>query len=338
MEYQTLGRSPLRVSRLGLGSAGFAALDGRDVGGVPRLLDAFLDAGGTLVDTADSYSAGRCEQLLGLHLAQRRDRLIVSSKVGWPSPENPGGLSRRSIQRAVEGSLRRLRTDHIDLYQLHLYDDSTPLEQTLEALGDCVQAGKAKVVGASAFHAWQLATANGLARLHGWPRLESVQLAYNLAQRDVELDHLGYCLADEVAMIVYSPLHGGVLSGSSQGGRLDDPALRHIYLGRNSRRRLSIGAAVTALARRLGLPPAQVSLAWLLRRPAVASVLIGPDNVAELHTDLAALSTALPDAETSALDEISAPDLPYPNDFYQRKSRMWTYFSAQNRAPHCVDP
>lgn len=333
MEYRTLGRTSTRISRLGLGTAGFASLEATDPRELDAMVGSYLDAGGTVFDTASSYDAGLCEETLGRVLrGGRRDRALVLDKVGWPFGGRPGGLGRSAVLGSLDESLQRLGTDHIDVYQLHFFDDRTPLAETLEALDECVRSGKVRHVGASAFFAWQLALANGLTFADARARLESVQLAYNLVQRDAEREHLPYCVADDVTVVVYSPLHGGVLSDDWAAGRavrLTDPLLSEIYLAAGAERARTVGEAVHRVAQRHGRAAAEVSLGWLFAQPAVGCVLVGPTTRAELELDLRALQQPFPATDLAELGAESAVDLGYPASFYHRKERMWARMAAQ---------
>lgn len=331
MEVRRLGRSALSLSRIGLGTAGFAAIEARD----PRRLDAlvgeYLTAGGFVFDTADSYDAGACEETLGRQLKGRRDRAVVMSKVGWPVGGGAGGLGGAHVRRSIDESLRRLGTDHLDVYQLHFYDDGVPIEETLEALQAAVTAGKVLHVGASSFFAWQLARTNAVAEAAELPRIQSVQLAYNLLQRDAEREHLGYCATEGVSVVVYSPLHGGVLADgwtSGSAGRLADPLLREVYLGEGVSRTRDVTDAITQTASALGRPISEVGLAWLFAQDDVSCVLVGPSTVAELASDLRALGQPLPPEALAQLTSRTAPAAGYPASFYDRKHRMWARLSS----------
>lgn len=334
MPTATLGRTESSVSRLGLGTAGFVEprLQG-DSRAIARLVGAFLDSGGTVFDTADSYGAGAAETALGKALGNRRGEAFVCTKVGWPTGPGPedAGLSPAHIRRAVDASLRRLATDHIDLYQLHLFDDDTPIEATMGALDECVRAGKVRYVGASAFHAWQLADANRLARERGLPRLDSVQLTYNLVRRDIEDSYLSYCAKDEVSIVVYSPLQGGLLSGAVSGdmqlpasSRLRDPYLRQMYRA-DDPRSLRIAARLQQVGESLGASPGATAIAWLLAQAAVTCVLLGPETDAELADCLGGLDVTLDPSAAETLDEVSRLPPRYPADFYARKPQTMAF-------------
>jgi aryl-alcohol dehydrogenase-like predicted oxidoreductase len=321
-----LGASGIEVSRLGFGTIGLGTPHVReDRTEVERMIARYLDCGGNFFDTADSYNAGWSEAVLGGVLRGRRDRVVIASKVGMPvgHGDTDFGLSPAHIARSIDGTLRRLRTDYVDLYQVHFFDDRAPLEQTLTALAALVDAGKVRAIGASSFHGWQLVRAIETSRRLGIPRFQTVQLKYNLVRRDIEHELLALCTELDVAVLTFSPLHGGVLAGALSSGaepptrsRLRSPHMRRIYLGDRPDRVLAIADGVRRIAESLSAPVCAVALAWLLHRPGVASVLIGPESNDELRDDLRALQLRLEDSALRSLDELSAPPPMYPDDFY----------------------
>jgi aryl-alcohol dehydrogenase-like predicted oxidoreductase len=280
MEYRTLGRSDLRVSSIGLGCVTF----GREIDepAAFAVLDRALERGITLFDTAEAYSSGRSEEILGRWIASRgaRDQIVLATKVAPP-------LDPARVIASAEASLRRLRVETIDLFQLHSWDSKTPLEETLETLEALVRQGKARYAGCSNFAAWQACKALWRQDAHGWARLESVQPVYNLALRDIERELLPLCADQELGVITYSPLGAGFLTGKyRQGGpvpggaRFDIvPGHQDIYFNDASfqaMERLRVKAA------ELSLPMAQVALAWVLGRAGVTSVLVGARSPAQV--------------------------------------------------------
>src|SRR5262245_4338005 len=280
MEYRRLGRSNLLVSAIGLGGATFGReIDEPTAFGV---LDRALERGITLFDTAEAYSAGQSEEILGRWIASRgaRDRIVLATKVA-------PALSRERVIASAEASLRRLRSEAIDLFQLHSWDAKTPLEETLEALDTLIRQGKARYVGCSNFAAWQVCKALWRQDARGWARLEAVQPVYNLAMRDLERELLPLCADQQLGVITYSPLGAGFLTGKYREGgpvpggtRFDIvPGHQDIYFNDASFQAME---RVRATAAQPGLPMAQVALAWVVGRPGVTSTLIGARDPAQV--------------------------------------------------------
>ncbi|MDI3298772.1 MAG: aldo/keto reductase [Bacillota bacterium] len=296
-----LGRSGLTVPVIGLGTMMFGEKTDREE--ARRIVDRALEAGVDLIDTADVYAGGESERMLGEILQGRRQRVILASKGGRPT-ELGEGLSRRYLFLAVEASLRRLRTDWIDLYQVHYWDPSTPLEETLEALDALVRQGKIRYAGVSNWAAWQLALGLGRAEARGWSRPVAVQARYNLAYRDAEAELLPLCAREGIGLLAYSPLAGGVLTGKylegvPEGSRgWQNPAWQERRL---TPRAQAAARAVREAAGRLGWTPGQVALAWLLEHEEVSSALVGPRTLAQWEEALAAAERRLPEAELAAL-------------------------------------
>jgi aryl-alcohol dehydrogenase-like predicted oxidoreductase len=321
VEYRSLGRTGLRVSALCLGAMTF----GRETGETEtqRMLDAFLDVGGNFVDTADVYAAGASETLLGSALAGRRDDVVLATKVRWrtaPGPNNVG-LGRKHVLAGLDASLRRLRTDYVDLYQVHGWDDDTPLEETMGVLNEVVTAGKVRYLGCSNFAGWQLAKANEIAGANGWARFVSLQPQYSLVVRDIERELLPLCRYDGIAVLPWSPLGSGVLTGKYDAGVAADSDTRvgrgdqsaHM-IERRVREQAALIGAVRKVAADLGRTPAQVALNWVLYRPGVTSPIIGARHAGQLAENLGALDFSLQPDEVAALDEASAIELGYPYD------------------------
>ncbi|MFL5807320.1 MAG: aldo/keto reductase [Roseiflexaceae bacterium] len=302
MEYRTLGHSDLRVSAIGLGGATF----GREIDEPTAfaVLDRALERGITLFDTAEAYSSGRSEEILGRWIASRgvRDQIVLATKVALP-------LDRARVIASAEASLRRLQVETIDLFQLHSWDPKTPLEETLEALDMLIHAGTIRYAGCSNFAAWQVAKALWRQDTHGWARLESVQPVYNLALREAERELLPLCADQQLGVITYSPLGAGFLTGKyHQGGPLPAgtrfeivPGHQDIYFND-----ASFGAMerLRAHAAELGMPMAQLGLAWVLRRAGVSSVLVGARSPAQVDQAFEAADLARSaelDATLSAL-------------------------------------
>jgi len=330
MEYRSLGHSGLRVSQLTLGAMTFGAgkgiwesVAGVDREGAARLVGMALDSGVNLIDTADVYSQGQSEEIIGQVLADLgvdETRMLVATKVRLRTGPgcNQVGLGRSHIIRTVEGSLKRLRRDHLDLLQLHDRDALTPLDETLRALDDLVTQGKVRHVGACNFSASELERAHAIAAAAHWVRVCSNQVHYSLASRDIEHEVMPVARLHGTALMVWSPLAGGYLSGKytpdgsgnapARGRRtsLDFPPVDPARID-------PIVHALRDIARTLDATPAQVALAWLLGRPDVATVIVGARSAEQLAANLRAADVRLAPADRERLDELSRPAVPYPH-------------------------
>jgi aryl-alcohol dehydrogenase-like predicted oxidoreductase len=325
MRYRQLGGSGLRVSVLTMGTmtfggkGGFASVGSTGVEEARGQVDRCLDAGVNLIDTANVYSGGLSEEILGQVLEGRRDQVLVATKARMPMGEGPNdaGLSRHHLIRECEASLRRLRTDRIDLYQVHEWDGQTPLEETLEALDDLVRAGKVGYVGCSNYAGWQLMKALGIADRRGLGRFVSQQIHYTLQAREAEYELVPIAIDQGLGMLVWSPLAGGLLSGKyrrgqpgPEGSRLlsgwDEPPVR------DQDKLYDIVEVLVEVAKDRGASPAQVALAWLLDRPAVTSVIIGARTDEQLVDNLGAAELSLTEEELARLEQVSRPPLLYP--------------------------
>jgi aryl-alcohol dehydrogenase-like predicted oxidoreductase len=325
MDYRQLGHSGLRVSALTLGTMTFggrdkfASVGTTDVEGATRQVDMCLDAGVNLIDTADVYSAGLSEEIVGTVLKGRRDRMLLATKARMPMGEGPNdaGLSRHHLIRSCEASLRRLGVDHIDLYQVHEWDGATPLEETLDALDHLVRSGKVRYIGCSNYAGWHVMKALGISERRGLQRFVSQQIYYSLQARDAEYELVPVALDQGVGILVWSPLAGGLLSGKYRRGEQGPAGARHLTDWneppvRDEDQLYDIIDALVEIAEEHGASPAQVALAWLLGRPGVASVVVGARTDEQLAGNLGAADLALGDAERARLDELSAPPLLYP--------------------------
>ena len=301
------------------GAGAASALGATDVEGAKRQIGVCLDAGVNLIDTADVYSGGRSEEILGQALAGQRDDVLLATKVHMPTGDRPNdaGLSRHHVIRGCEASLRRLGTDYIDLYQVHEWDGQTPLEETLAALDFLLQSGKVRYVGASNYAAWQLMKALRVADQHGWPRFVSQQIYYSLQARDAEYELVPLALDQGLGILVWSPLAGGLLSGKY---RRDDPnpegTRRFVGWDEppvNDENKLydTIDVLVDIGAAR-GVSAAQIALAYLIGKPAVTSLIIGARTDEQLADNLASASVVLSADERARLDDASAMPLLYP--------------------------
>ncbi|MGZ4639825.1 MAG: aldo/keto reductase [Actinomycetes bacterium] len=338
MEHRTLGRSGCAVSCLALGTMTFGAET--DEAGAHAQLDAFVAAGGDLVDTADVYSAGASEEIIGRWLAARprdvRDRVVLATKGRFARGRGPNdaGLSRRHLQRALDSSLRRLGVDEVDLYQVHAWDPLTPIEETLRVLDDFVRAGKVRYVGLSNVVGWQVQKAVATARELRLETPVTVQPQYNLLVREVEWEIVPSCLDAGLGLLTWSPLGGGWLTGKYRrdarptgATRLGENPERGVeaYAGRSSRQRTwDVVEAVERVAEARDSTMAQVALAWLLARPSVTSVLLGARTLEQLHDNLGAAHLRLDAEEVRVLDAASDPspaDYPYGAAGCEQRSR-----------------
>jgi aryl-alcohol dehydrogenase-like predicted oxidoreductase len=332
MEFRQLGRSGLRVSNLSLGTmtfggrGPFAKVGSTGLDEARRQIDLCLDAGVNLIDTADVYSHGLSEEIVGEAIEGRRDRVLLATKVRMPMGEgaNDAGLSRQHLIESCEASLRRLRTDHIDLYQVHEWDGQTPIEETLSALDLLVAQGKVRYVGCSNFAGWQLAKSLGIAERLGLPRYVSQQIHYSLQAREAEYELVPAGLDLGVGIMVWSPLAGGLLSGKYRRGQEPPPGSRHLTDWgeppvHDEEALYDIVDELVAIAAAREASPAQVALAWLLGRPGVATVVVGARSDEQLADNLAAAELALSDEERGRLDRVSARPLLYPH-WHQAKT------------------
>ncbi|MBI5294643.1 MAG: aldo/keto reductase [Chloroflexi bacterium] len=335
MQYRYLGRSGLKVSELCLGAMTF----GRETSEADsyRMLDRFVDAGGNFIDTADVYSQGISEEILGRWLAgKRRDDFVIATKVRFPMGPGPNdvGLSRKHILSAVDDSLRRMNTSHIDLYQVHMWDPGTPLEETLDALQQLVVNGKVRYLGASNYAGYQLQKAVDLSRQRGWEPFVCLQPLYNLLDRSFEWELEPVCEAEGVGVIPWSPLRGGWLSGKYQRGmdaplpdtRIEEAEKRgwsESWKAYANERTWQVIECLSEIATELNKTPAQVALNWLLQSPVVTAPILGARTLAHLEDNLGATGWALTSDQVARLDQVSRLPLPYPYELLaqQRASR-----------------
>jgi aryl-alcohol dehydrogenase-like predicted oxidoreductase len=333
MEYRFLGRTGLKVSELCLGAMTF----GReaDERTSHQLLDRFVDAGGMFIDTADVYSAGESERIVGRWLKTRsRDDLVIATKVygTMGAAPNDGGAGRKHIRSGIEASLRRLGTDYIDLYQVHVFDDATPLTETLSTLDQLVTSGKVRFLGASNYTGWQLQKSIDVAARHGWEPFTCLQPLYNLLDRGAELDLIPVCGNEGVGVIPWSPLRGGWLTGKYHRDMAAPPPDTRIdragsegwqeqWAAYANERTWGVLDTLRAVAGETGRTLAQVALRWLLQRPAVTAPILGARNLDQLNDNLGATGWSLSEEQLDRLTSASAPDLPYPHDVLARFRR-----------------
>lgn len=334
MRYQLLGGTGLRVSRLFLGAMTFGEHGG--VGAPPeeckRMLDAYAEAGGNVVDTAINYRGGASETILGELLDGRRDRFVVSTKYSVsrdPSDPNAAGNHRKNLIASLETSLRRLRTDYIDLYWVHIWDAHTPIEETLRALDDIVRAGKVLYIGVSDAPAWIVSRANTLAEWRGWTSFAGLQVPYSLLKRDVERELLPMAEMYGMTVAAWSPLAGGVLSGkytrpgaAESGTRINADSL--------SDHDEAVAAVVQDVADEMGVTPSQVAIAWTMATWPNVHPIIGARRLDQLLDNLRAVDCHLPDEAVARLEAITNFDVGFPTDFIA-ETAPWVFGEANSR-------
>jgi aryl-alcohol dehydrogenase-like predicted oxidoreductase len=320
MQQVRLGRTGLKVSEICLGMMSYGDPAWRDWVLGEEAADPFVrraaEAGITFFDTADVYSLGASETVTGRLLAKyfaRREDYVLATKVFSTMSDRPndGGLSRKHIMAGIDNSLRRLGTDHVDLYQIHRFDPETPVEETMEALHEVVRAGKARYIGASSMYAWQFAKANFTARHNGWTQFVSMQNHYNLVYREEEREMLPFCLDQGIGVIPWSPLARGLLAGNrGRGGekrtiRAGSDAFSSMYTDDD----FAVVDATTEVAAERGVAPARVALAWLLSRPAVTAPIVGATKLSHLEDAIAATGLTLDEKE---IERLESPYVPHP--------------------------
>ena len=343
MEYRQLGYTGLRVSALALGTmtfggrGKFALVGETEIDEARRIVDRALDGGVNFIDTADIYSDGRSEEIVGEVLRGRRDEIVLATKARFAMGEgqNDAGLSRRYLLRACEASLRRLGTDYIDLYQVHQRDGLTPMEETVDALDTLVHQGKVRYVGCSNHSAWHLMKALGVSERLGLQRYVTQQIYYSLLDRDAEYELIPLSIDQQLGVLVWSPLAGGLLSGKYRRG-VEPPAGSRqttpwgeppVY---DQDRMYRIIDTLVEVASGRGVSPAQVALAYLLGRPAITSLIVGARNEEQLLDNLGSVEWTLTDDERARLDAVSAPRLIYP--YWHQASTASERLSAADEA------
>ncbi|WP_079911187.1 aldo/keto reductase [Paenibacillus sp. 32352] len=311
MQFRRLGNSGLKVSVLGLGTNAFGKR--ADQQASTQIIHHALDNGINFIDTANIYAQSESERIIGLALEGRRQEVVLATKAGLvrgPGP-NERGSSRYHLQRELEDSLRRLKTDYVDLYQIHTFDPDTPLEETLRALDDMVRSGKVRYIGASNYAAWELMKALGISERLGLNRFVSTQISYSLADRTPEQELVPLCLDQGVGIIPYFPLAGGILTGkynaldaAPAGSRAQtDPNFSRFL----SEDRIALGTKVSQLAAEAGCSPSAISIAWLMQQPAVSTVIVGATRVEQVTENLRSLSVDLTAEHQQELSSISEP-------------------------------
>ena len=319
MDYVRLGTTGLKVSRLCLGTMTYGTPNWRpwvlDEAASRPFYQQAIEHGINFFDTADMYSKGMSEEVLGRAIKDlvRRDEVVIATKVFYSVTDHPNsrGLSRKHIMAAIDGSLKRLGTDYVDLYQIHRYDAHTPIEETLEALHDVVKAGKALYIGASSMYAWQFTNMLATQRLHGWTRFVSMQNHYNLVYREEEREMLPLCAAEGIGVIPWSPLARGFLAGNRQRGS-KSASLREQYDGYGhslyyADSDYDVADRVVAVAKQKGVLPIQVALSWVANRPGVTAPIISATKLEQLDQLVAGLDVKLTAEEQKAVEEVYTP-------------------------------
>lgn len=348
--YITLGRSGVRVSPLCLGAMTFGE-DlgpglGSSVGDSERILDRYIELGGNFIDTADFYTRGHSEVILGDHLGHdraKRDRVVIATKFSgnlYPGDPNGGGSSRKSILAACEQSLRRLRTDYIDLYYLHIWDKHTPIEETVAAMHHLVQSGKVRYLGISDTPAWKAAQAQLLAQFRGWTPFIALQIEYSLAERTVEGELVPMARELGMGVVPWSPLASGRLTGKYTrenagkvtGGRAP------MVAGRVNEEDYEMVEVLARIARELGTTVPRVALAWVRSQPGVVSTLIGCRTIEQFEDNVQSLEVTLSPEQLAALDAASAPQLPFPIPFLRQAPGVYAGGTTINGEPSQILP
>lgn len=309
MEYRYLGGSGLRVSVIGLGTNSFGVRADKETS--IEIINTALDHGINFLDTANIYTGSLSEQIIGEAITSRRDEVVLATKAGMPTGTGPNdqGSSRDHICRELERSLRRLRTDYVDVYQIHRFDPYTPLEETLRALDDLVRAGKVRYIGASNYAAWQLMKALAISEREHLTKFVAVQPGYSLADRTPEQELIPMCVDQGIGVIPYFPLAGGILTGkyagegTVPGGSRADKDPR--FVRRLDPDRLALGQQVAQLAAEAGVESAALSLAWLMQRPTVTTIIVGATRVGQVQENLQALDVTLDSDTMTELDRMS---------------------------------
>jgi aryl-alcohol dehydrogenase-like predicted oxidoreductase len=331
MRYRSFGKSGLRVSELFLGAMTFGEQGGvgAPVQECGRMLGAYADAGGNVIDTAINYRGGASEEILGELLAGRRDRFVLATKYTVARDRddpNAAGNHRKNMRLSLDTSLRRLRTDYLDICWVHMWDRDTPIEETMRALDDEVRAGRILYVGISDTPAWLIARANTLAEWHDWSAFTGLQVPYSLLQRDIERELLPMAEAFGMTVAAWSPLAGGILSGKFSQPQGPEPGTR-INPASISEHQHTVVATLQSVAADVGATPSQVAISWTRKRSPAIHPIIGARRVDQLLDNLGAVDVCLPDAATARLDGAADFDLGFPTTFI-RETSPWVFGAA----------
>lgn len=343
LRYRPLGNSGLRVSEICLGTMSFGEAwgFGADEATSFKVMDAYAEAGGNFLDTANKYHGGETEEIVGRWLRGRRDRFVVATKYTLAMDHedpNTAGNHRKNLQRSLEESLRRLQTDYIDLMWVHAWDELTPYEETMRALDDAVRSGKVLYVGVSDTPAWIVSASNVLAELQGWSSYVGLQIEYSLLQRTPERELLPMADHYGLSVLAWAPLGAGVLTGKYTRPGADNDSLRSAsneQRGRTSEKSLSVARAVDAVADEIGVSSAQVATAWVKSHGNRYIPIVGARKVSQIQDSLGAARVALSDAQLQRLDEVSRVGLGFPHDFLSTDGVRDLVYSEQRSR---IDP
>lgn len=322
MRYKLLGHSGLRVSELCLGAMTFGSEEAWCADEVESraMFDTFVEAGGNFIDTADIYTQGESEKLIGDFVAADRERYVIATKYSNAFPgagdANAAGNQRKNLIQSLDGSLKRMNLDYIDVYWMHNWDFTTPIDEAMRTLDDAVRAGKILYIGLSDAPAWVCARANAIAELRGWTQFVSMQLEYSLTERGIEREHFPFCKETDLAITAWSPLASGILSGKYTRGGDDAKRLDTIPFHDPDDKKLEIARAVDAVADEIGNSSAQVALAWVRQRGTIP--ILGARTLAQLKDNLASLDLTLNPAQLAQLDAVSAIAYGHPYDFFDK--------------------
>jgi aryl-alcohol dehydrogenase-like predicted oxidoreductase len=328
MQIKLLGRSGLAVSELCLGTMSFGNTTSESDS--IRMIHQFMEQGGNFLDTANVYVSGRSEEIVGEAIKGLRSEVVLATKVRMNTADHPNGagVSRKHIMQSVEESLRRLQTDYIDLYQVHVWDHLTPIEETLRALDDLVTSGKVRYIGCSNFFAWQLMKSLACSDANRYVRFISIQPQYSLVSREMDREMMSLCLEENVGVIPWAPLGGGFLTGryskeEPTSGRLASKIGESSWALRGTERNFAILDAVQAAAQELDKTPPQIALAWLLQRKGVTSPIFGASTLEQFADNMGVVGWTMPNEIWNRLDEISALPSEYPNRFIAKFARPY---------------
>jgi len=310
MKYANVGRSGLKVSRICLGTNNFGGQVNEETS--IKIVDKALDCGINIIDTANVYTQGKSEKIIGKAVKGRRDEVIIATKVGFGNPEgpNPSGLSRRHILSQVEHSLTSLQTEYIDIYYMHRYDPETPLEETLRTLDNLVRQGKIRYAACSNFTAWQIAKAQGICEAHDLEKLIAVQPPYNLLQRDIEETIIPYCKQEHVGILTYTPLMAGFLTGKYSKNNPPPAGSRFQYNPKLMERagnesNFKILEQIKKVARDIGIPLSKLAVSWILKNPAITAPIVGASTVEQIKENCQIAEISIPDETYEALNKLT---------------------------------
>jgi len=326
MNYKLLGKSGLAVSELCLGTMTFGNTTNEEDS--IEMIDRFVDRGGNFLDTADVYVSGRSEEIVGKAIRNKRSDIVLTTKVRMTTSSNINGvgLSRKHIMDGVEASLKRLQTDYIDLYQVHVWDHATPIEETLRTLDDLVTSGKVRYIGCSNFFAWQLMKSLAYSDASRYVRFVSIQPQYSLVSRQMDREMLSLCLEEKVGIIPWAPIGGGFLTGrytreEPTEGRLTSKVGESAWSLRANDKNFDILDALLEAAKELDKSPAQVALRWLIQREGITSPIFGASTLAQYEDNIGAIGWEMPSDVWNRLEQVSALTEDYPNRFIEKFRR-----------------